>query len=85
MKTETDPVLVLDTFAALESNVSTIKQLFNQISFISNVQRAKQKKIQKAPELKTTKLYCLCPKPQLQQIIQFVGTYIISQYNVKRY
>ena len=47
MKTETDPVLVLDTFAALKSNVSTIKQLFNQISFISNVQRAKQKRYKK--------------------------------------
>ena len=62
MKIETSPVCVLDSFTALRSK---------SYSFSYNsIQKAKQKGIQKPPNVKVTHVVCFCPIQQVQQIIQ---------------
>ena len=62
MKIETSPSLVLDSFTASRSK---------SYSFSYNsVQKAKQKKYKKPLNVKITHVVCLCPKQQVQQIIQ---------------
>ena len=73
MKIETSSVLVLDSITASRSKSYTF--LYN------NIQKAKQKGIQKAPNVNITRIQCLCPKQQMQQIIQFVQTY--NKYQLK--
>ena len=49
MKIETSPVLVLDTFTALRSKSYSFSY--------NNIQKAKQKGIQKAPKFRNIKFY----------------------------
>ena len=69
MKIETSPVLVLDSFKALQSKSCTF-------SYNSIIQNAKQKGIRKTAKCEDFKNLLLKFETKMQQIIQFVQTYI---------
>ena len=71
MKIETSPVLVLDTFTALRAKSYSFSY--------NNIQKAKQKGIQKLPNVNTTKIHCLIQKHQVLQIYQLDLIYTTLQ------
>ena len=79
LKTETSPVLVLDSFTALRSKTYSFSyqrcEAYNDTQSAFGIQKAKQKGIQHTPKCKTTKAVCLIPKQPVQQIIQFDRIY----------
>ena len=68
MKIETSPVLVTVSFTALRSKSYTFSY--------NNIQKAKQKGIQKAPTCEDRKNSLFMTDTKTQQVIQFVQTHL---------